>query len=68
MNGRRREGWSWGRSEGMSGRCTQFRGGDCCRSRNRDRIRGKHWPSYPGDGRNSDNAEVRMQIPEVRIP
>jgi hypothetical protein len=38
----------------------------CCGRRNEGRLGGKGSPSRPGDGRNSDNAEVRMQIPEVR--
>ena len=51
MSGAWCEGRSWVRNEGKSGRCTQFRGGRCCRCRNRDRIRGKHGckpPPYEG--------------------
>ena len=62
------------RNEGRNGRCkrcedeSRNRCCDRCGNEGRDgcRIRGKDSPSRPGDGRNSDNAEVRMQIPEVR--
>jgi hypothetical protein len=65
-------GWcevrSSGRSRGMSDRCARRRGSVCCGCMSGRSIGGKDSPSRPGDGRNSDNAEVRMQTPEVRTP
>jgi hypothetical protein len=67
MNGHRNEDRSWGRNEDRSGYRILTRSGGCCGRWNEGRIRGRSSPNRPGDRKNPDNAEVRMQIPEVRI-